>query len=65
MSDTTDTTHNASRFQFPNSTRVYVEGSRDDLRYAAIRRRFAPGAVTMAPSVPPLPTGLTGGGSAL
>ncbi|HJQ23979.1 MAG TPA: phosphomethylpyrimidine synthase ThiC [Blastocatellia bacterium] len=32
MSDTTDTAHNASRFQFPNSTRVYVEGSRADLR---------------------------------
>ena len=32
MSDTNDKSHNASRFQFPNSTRVYVEGSRPDLR---------------------------------
>ncbi|HKQ05018.1 MAG TPA: phosphomethylpyrimidine synthase ThiC [Blastocatellia bacterium] len=32
MSDTNDQSHNASRFQFPNSTRVYVEGSRPDLR---------------------------------
>jgi phosphomethylpyrimidine synthase len=27
-----DQSHNASRFQFPNSTRIYVEGSRADLR---------------------------------
>src|SRR5215813_12033015 len=32
MSKANDQTHNASRFQFPNSTRVYVEGSRPDLR---------------------------------
>ncbi|MEN3331108.1 MAG: phosphomethylpyrimidine synthase [Blastocatellia bacterium] len=32
MSNTNDQTHNASRFQFPNSTRIYVEGSRADLR---------------------------------
>ncbi|HEY9232287.1 MAG TPA: phosphomethylpyrimidine synthase, partial [Blastocatellia bacterium] len=32
MSDTNDTTHNSSGFQFPNSARVYVEGSRPDLR---------------------------------
>jgi phosphomethylpyrimidine synthase len=32
MSDTNDTTQNSSGFQFPNSARVYVEGSRPDLR---------------------------------
>src|ERR1041385_7325828 len=32
MSNTNDQAHNASRFQFSNSTRIYVEGSRADLR---------------------------------
>ncbi len=32
MSNTNEPAHNASNFQFPNSTRIYVEGSRADLR---------------------------------
>jgi phosphomethylpyrimidine synthase len=32
MSNANDQTHNSSSFQFPNSTRIYVEGSRADLR---------------------------------
>jgi phosphomethylpyrimidine synthase len=32
MSKTNEPAHNASNFQFPNSTRIYVEGSRADLR---------------------------------
>jgi phosphomethylpyrimidine synthase len=32
MSKANDTAHNASRFQFSNSTRIYIEGSRADLR---------------------------------
>ena len=32
MSNANDQTHNTSGFQFPNSTRIYVEGSRADLR---------------------------------
>src|SRR5436853_52262 len=32
MSNANDQTHNPSSFQFPNSTRIYVEGSRADLR---------------------------------
>src|SRR5205085_10918292 len=32
MSNANDQTHNTSSFQFPNSTRIYVEGSRADLR---------------------------------
>jgi phosphomethylpyrimidine synthase len=32
MSNVNDPARNASQFQFPNSTRIYVEGSRADLR---------------------------------
>jgi len=32
MSNANEPTHNASSFQFPSSTRIYVEGSRADLR---------------------------------